>query len=50
MGKKWAKDLGAQNQFAVTTVLALLATLPFVLAFDAKDFVTVYKQVIGSEL
>ncbi len=44
MGKPWAKDLGPQNQYAVVTILALLATLPFVLAFDAKDAVAVYKQ------
>lgn len=46
MGKPWAKALGPQNTYAVVTILALLATLPFVAFFDAKDFVSVYNQVI----
>jgi hypothetical protein len=46
LSKPWAKALGAQNSYAVVTILALLATLPFVLAFDARDAVAVYNQVI----
>jgi solute carrier family 35 protein E1 len=46
MGKPWAKSMGAQNQYAVTTILALIATLPLVLAFDVKDAVSVYNQVL----
>jgi uncharacterized membrane protein YciS (DUF1049 family) len=37
--------IGAQNTYSVVTILALLFTIPFVLAFDAKDAVTVYNQV-----
>lgn len=37
MGKPWAKNLGPQNTYAVVTILALLFTLPFVLAFDVKE-------------
>lgn len=37
MGKDWAKNLGPQNTYAVVTILALVFTLPFVLAFDLKD-------------
>lgn len=46
MGKPWAKALGAQNSYAVVNILALLATIPLVLAFDAKDFLPVYHEVI----
>lgn len=46
MGKPWAKALGAQNNYAVVTLLALIATIPFVLIFDAKDAVSVYNQVL----
>ena len=45
MSKPWAKALGPQNTYAVITSLALFFTLPFVLAFDAKDFQAVYNQV-----
>ena len=45
MSKPWAKALGPQNTYAVVTIMALLFTLPFVLAFDAKDFQAVYNQV-----
>ena len=47
MGNPWAKALGAQNTYAVINILALIATLPFVLAFDAKDAVKVYNQVVA---
>lgn len=47
MNKPWAKSLGPQNTYAVVTVLALLATLPLVLAFDLKDAVSVYNQVLS---
>lgn len=46
MGKPWAKGLGPQNAYSVVTILALVFTLPFVAFFDAKDFVSVYNQVI----
>jgi solute carrier family 35, member E1 len=46
MGKPWAKTLGPQNTYSVVTILALIATLPAVIAFDAKDFVSVYDQVM----
>jgi solute carrier family 35 protein E1 len=46
MGKSWAKGMGAQNFYAVVTLLALIATLPFVAVFDVKDAVAVYNQVI----
>jgi len=46
MGKAWAKSLGPQNTYAVVNILALLFTIPFVLAFDAKDAVSVYNQVM----
>jgi len=46
MKKSWAKDMGSQNNYAVVTILALLATLPLVALFDAKDFVSVYNQVL----
>lgn len=45
MTKAWAKNLGAQNTYAVVNILALLFTLPFVAIFDVKDAVSVYKQV-----
>merc|ERR1711988_567148 len=38
MGKSWAKNLGPSNTYAVVNILAMLFTLPFVLAFDLKDF------------
>lgn len=46
MSNQWAKALGTQNLYAVVTILALLATLPFVIAFDLKDAVAVYNQVM----
>jgi len=46
MSKPWAKALGPQNTYAVVTILALVFTMPFVLAFDAKDAVAVYNQVL----
>ena len=46
MGKPWAKALGPQNTYAVVTILALLFTMPLVLAFDAKDAPAVYAQVM----
>jgi solute carrier family 35 protein E1 len=48
MGKQWAKSLGSENQYSVVTILALLFTIPLVLAFDAKDAVAVYNQVIAA--
>jgi len=45
MGKPWAKGLGAQNTYAVVTILALLFTLPFVAFFDVKDAAAVMAQV-----
>ena len=45
MGKPWAKAMGPQNTYSVVTILALMFTIPLVLAFDAKDAVTVYNQV-----
>merc|ERR1719408_1245235 len=45
MGKPWAKALGPQNTYAVVTILALIATLPFVAFFDAKDFVPVWETI-----
>merc|ERR1711988_818152 len=45
MGKPWAKALGPQNTYAVVTIVALLATLPFVAFFDLKDAKAVYDQV-----
>jgi len=46
MGKPWAKKLGPQNTYAVVTIMALLFTIPFVLAFDLKDAGVVYDQVM----
>jgi len=46
MKKPWAKELGASNNYAVVTILALFFTLPFVAFFDFKDFVPVYEQVL----
>mmetsp|Transcript_22187 Transcript_22187/g.37138 ORF Transcript_22187/g.37138 Transcript_22187/m.37138 type:complete len:396 (+) Transcript_22187:61-1248(+) len=46
MGKPWAKSLGAQNTYAVVTILALVFTLPFVAVFDVKDAAAVYAQVM----
>jgi len=48
MGKPWAKALGPQNSYAVVNIVALLFTLPLVLGFDAKDFVSVYNQVLNA--
>jgi len=48
MGKPWAKALGAQNTYAVVTIVALFCTLPFVAIFDAKDAMSVYDQVMAS--
>jgi solute carrier family 35 protein E1 len=48
MKKPWAKGLGPQNTYAVVNILALLATLPFVAFFDAKDFVPVYEAVTAA--
>lgn len=47
MGKPWAKALGAQNTYAVVTIMALLFTLPFVAVFDYKTFGAVYEQVLA---
>eukprot|EP01031_Cornospumella_fuschlensis_P044523 gene44523-54451_t len=46
MNKPWAKNLGPQNTYAVVTLLAMIATLPFVLLFDLKDFKSVYDLVV----
>jgi solute carrier family 35 protein E1 len=46
MGKPWAKALGPQNTYAVVTIMALIFTIPFVLAFDLKDAVSVYNAVL----
>jgi solute carrier family 35, member E1 len=48
MGKPWAKSLGPQNFYAVVTILALVATLPFVAFFDLKDAVNVYNSVVSA--
>jgi solute carrier family 35 protein E1 len=48
MKKPWAKGLGPQNTYAVVNILALIATLPFVAFFDAKDFVPVYDAVVAA--
>lgn len=48
MGKSWAKSLGPQNTYAVVNILALLFTIPLVLAFDAKDAMNVYNQVMAA--
>jgi solute carrier family 35 protein E1 len=48
MGKPWAKALGPQNTYAVVTILALVFTLPFVLAFDVKDAAAVYQTVLAA--
>ena len=48
MGNSWAKALGPSNTYAVVNILALLFTIPFVLAFDLKDFGSVYNQVIAA--
>lgn len=48
MKKPWAKGLGPQNTYAVVNILALIATLPFVAFFDAKDFVPVYEAVVAA--
>ena len=47
MRKPWAKALGAQNTYAVVTIMALLFTLPFVAVFDYKTFGAVYEQVLA---
>jgi len=46
MNKPWAKALGPENNYSVVTILALLFTLPFVLAFDVRDFASVYDLVV----
>jgi solute carrier family 35 protein E1 len=46
MNKPWAKNLGPQNFYTVVTILALLASLPLVLIFDAKEALNVYNQVM----
>ena len=48
MKKPWAKGLGPQNTYAVVNILALLATLPFVAFFDAKDFVPVWDAITAA--
>jgi solute carrier family 35 protein E1 len=48
MGQPWAKALGPQNTYAVVTIVALLATLPFVAFFDLKDAKAVYDQVMAA--
>jgi solute carrier family 35 protein E1 len=48
MAKPWAKEMGAQNTYAVVTILALLFTLPFVAIFDLKTLPAVYKQVMAA--
>lgn len=48
MGNQWAKNLGPTNTYAVVNILALLFTIPFVLAFDLKDFSSVYNQVMAA--
>jgi len=48
MGNQWAKNLGPSNTYAVVNILALLFTIPFVLAFDLKDFSSVYNQVMAA--
>merc|ERR1719446_489020 len=48
MAKPWAKALGAQNTYAVVNILALIATLPFVAFFDAKDFVPVWDTIVAA--
>lgn len=48
MKKPWSKQLGAQNFYAVINILAMLCTIPFVLAFDLKDANTVFKQVTAA--
>jgi len=45
MKKPWAKGLGPQNTYSVVNILALIATLPFVAFFDAKDFVPVWETI-----
>jgi len=45
MGKSWAKNLGPSNTYAVVNILAMLFTIPFVLAFDLKDAGAVMEQV-----
>jgi solute carrier family 35 protein E1 len=48
MKKQWAKDLGAQNTYAVVTILALIATLPLVAIFDLKTLPAVFAQVTAA--
>ena len=50
MRKDWARSLGPQNTFAIVNILAMLCTIPFALAFDARDVVSVYKQASIIEL
>jgi len=47
MKEDFAKKMGAANQYSIVTMIALAWTLPLVLAFDAKDFGAVYKQVLA---
>lgn len=48
MKKPWAKGLGPQNTYSVVNILALIATLPFVAFFDAKDFVPVWDSIVAA--
>merc|ERR1712146_223777 len=48
MKKPWAKGLGPQNTYSVVNILALIATLPFVAFFDAKDFVPVWESIVAA--
>lgn len=48
MKKPWAKGLGPQNTYSVVNILALIATLPFVAFFDAKDFVPVWDTIVAA--
>jgi len=50
MKKPWAQAMGSQNNYSVVTLLALIATLPFVLLFDVRSAPAVYKQVRRSSL
>jgi len=47
MKKPWAKELGAQNTYAVVTILALASMLPLV-ALDMFSAPTVYAQVMAA--
>jgi solute carrier family 35 protein E1 len=41
----WARSMGAKNTYAVITILALLFTLPFIVVFDLKNFLSVYLSI-----